>query len=72
MFTKTKELFMNWKINYTIIKDVFVKLGLFSITGGVIGYIVDNKIDALTAFYAIFIGIFFILAGATHSLKKEE
>lgn len=62
---------MKWKVNYAVIKEVFVKLGLFSITGGIVGYIVDDKIDAVTAFYVIFMGIVFILIGATRHIKRE-
>ncbi len=72
MFIKAKGLFMKWKIDRAVIKDVVVKLGLFFITGGIVGYVFDNKIDAITAFYAIFFGIVFILAGAVRPLKKQE
>jgi len=72
MFTKIKAFFMNWEINYAVIKDVLVKLGLFFITGGIIGYYFDNKIDATTAFIVIINGIAFIFIGALRHLKKEE
>lgn len=71
MFIKIKELFMIWKIDRAVIKDVFVKLGLFFIMGGIAAYVFEDKIDALATIYAIISGMVFIFIGATRLHKKE-
>jgi hypothetical protein len=62
---------MSRKIDYVVILDAVVKLGLFFISGGIVAYVFDNKIDAITAFIAIITGISFILFGALRPHKKE-
>ncbi len=63
---------MKGKINRAVIQDVFVKLGLFFITGGIVGYVFDNKISAIAALSVMIIGIAFILVGAVRQPKTEE